>query len=427
MFLAGKFAHHLRWLVLSSTMRLTLLLSAVFSLGMVLAIIASLALGRDAILDRVDDQLLSLAATVEVDEASGDEFSLIIAPLDELEDLPRAFGRVASNGGGTVSLDDDFRRSEEWRVLVARDSENTPILIAVPLDDSDDALELLGGVLWSTAGIVLVFVLGIGLGAGLLTQRRFQRIKATLDDLAAGDLQARTGVSQSSDDLGDVALQLDATASELERLVAQTRNLSASLAHDLRTPLARLSARLEALPEGEERNAALEEATRLSSIFDTIMRVARIEAGQGRDGFEVLDLGELATEVAEVFGPVIEGNAKTIIVDVAHPATVQADRKMLIQAMANLVQNAIIHGGSQITVFAHGASIGVADDGDGVDPSHFEDMVKPMVRLDAARHSDGSGLGLALVRAVADRHNGRLQLAEEKPQGLRVSINFTEL
>lgn len=411
----------------SSTLQLTLLLSVIFALGMVLAIFASLAFGRDALLRRVDDQLLSLAATVEVDEASGDEFSLIIRPLDELGNLPQAFARAARGGGGTVSLDDDFRRSEDWRVLVASDSENTPILIAVPLDDSEDALDLLGGVLWSTAGVVLVFVLLIGLGAGLLAQRRFQRIKVTLDDLAAGDLQARTGVSRSSDDLGDVALQLDATASELERLVVQTRNLSASLAHDLRTPLARLQARLEALPNGEERSAALEEASRLSGIFDTIMRVARIEAGQGREGFEALNLGELAREVAEIFGPVVEDNAKTIILDVANPATLQADRKMLIQAMANLIQNAIVHGGSQITLFANGTSIGVSDDGEGVDPSHFEDMIKPMVRLDAARNSDGSGLGLALVRAVADRHNARLQLAREKPHGLRVTINFTEL
>lgn len=411
----------------SSTLQLTLLLSAIFALGMVLAIFASLAFGRDALLRRVDEQLLSLAATVEVDEESGDEFSLIIRPLDELGNLPQAFARAARGGGGTVSLDDDFRRSEDWRVLVARDSENTPILIAVPLDDSEDALDLLGGVLWSTAGVVLVFVLLIGLGAGLLAQRRFQRIKVTLDDLAAGDLQARTGVSRSSDDLGDVALQLDATASEFERLVVQTRNLSASLAHDLRTPLARLQARLEALPDGEERSAALEEASRLSGIFDTIMRVARIEASQGREGFEAFNLGELAREVAEIFGPVVEDNAKTIILDVANPATLQADRKMLIQAMANLIQNAIVHGGSQITLFANGTSIGVSDDGEGVDPSHFEDMIKPMVRLDAARNSDGSGLGLALVRVVADRHNARLQLAQEKPHGLRVTINFTEL
>jgi len=428
MSLGDKLVDRLRWLVRSSTLRLTLLLSIIFALGMMVAIVLSLALGRDAVLRRVDESLLSLAATIEVDDASSDSFSVIMRPLDELDDLPRAFARIAREGGGTVNLQEEFRRSDDWRVLLARDNENTPVLIAVPLDDSEDALDLLSGVLWSTAGFVLIFVLGIGLGAGLLAQRRFQRIKAMLDDLADGDLQARTGLTRSSDDLGDLALQLDATASQLERLVAQTRNLSAGLAHDLRTPLARLQARLEALPEGEERGAALQEAGRLSGIFDTIMRVARIEAGQGSDGFEAVDLGELVTDVAEIFGPVVEDSQKQLSVDIDAPNTVQADRKMLVQALANLIQNAIVHGGSHITLFAKGPLLGVADDGEGVDPALFDEIIKPMVRLDAARESEGSGLGLALVRAVADRHTtAQLQLAQQNPHGLRVTLNFTDL
>jgi signal transduction histidine kinase len=431
MFLGGKLARQVRWLVRSSTLRLTLLLSTIFALGMVLAIFLSLGIGRDAVLERVDESLLSLAASVEVEDASSNNLSVIIRPLDETDDLPRAFTRAARSGGGTVNLQDDFRRSEDWRVLVARDSDNTPVLIAVPLDDSEDALDLLSGVLWSTAGVLLVFAMAIGLIAGLLAQRRFQRIKGTLDELADGDLQARTGVSKSTDDLGDLAVQLDGTASQLEQLVAQTRNLSASLAHDLRTPLARLQARLEALPEGNERTSALEEAGRLSGIFDTIMRVARIEAGQGRDGFATVDLGELLTEIAEIFAAVVEDAGKQITLDLSDPATVHADKKMLIQAIANLIQNAIVHGGPQITLFAHGPSIGVADNGAGVDPSLFDEIVKPMVRLDAARESEGTGLGLALVRAVADRHKARLVLASnfanEDPSGLSVSLNFTDL
>ena len=78
-------------------------------------------------------------------------------------------------------------------------------------------------------------------------------------------------------------------------------------------------------------------------------------------------------------------------------------------------------------MFAHGGAIGVADDGDGVDPSEFAEIVKPMVRLDAARESDGTGLGLALVRAVADRHDAKLRLTENNPNGLRVTLEFTEM
>lgn len=252
--------------------------------------------------------------------------------------------------------------------MIAEDDDDEPILIALPLDDSEDALDLLGGALWTTAAVVLVFVLAIGLGAGLLVQRRLVRINGTLHRLAAGDLQARTGVERSSDDLDDLARQLDTTAGELERLVAQTRHLSASLAHDLRTPLARLRARLEMLSEGAERNDALEEAARLSGIFDTIMRVARIEAKHGTDGFEPVDLATLAKELADTFGPVVEDSGKQLTVATDLAATVDADRKMLVQALANLIQNAIVHGGTDITLFASGRDIGVVDNGTGVDP-----------------------------------------------------------
>ena len=100
---------------------------------------------------------------------------------------------------------------------------------------------------------------------------------------------------------------------------------------------------------------------------------------------------------------------------------------MLVQAMANLIQNALVHGGTEVTLFANGPEVGVADNGPGADPAQFEEIIKPLVRLDAAREGDGTGLGLALVRAVADRHGAKLILSENTPRGLRVSIKFTNL
>ncbi|WP_434054921.1 MAG: HAMP domain-containing sensor histidine kinase [Roseibium sp.] len=427
MSLAGKLAAPVRWLLRSSALRLTLLLSGLFAVGMAVAIVVALTLGRDAVLQRVDTSLAGLAAAVEADDLERDTFSVIIRPVSALSGLPKAFARVAERGGGTVSLDKDFRRSESWRVLITEDSEGKPVLIAVPLDDSLDALELLGNILWTTAGIVVGVALAIGLAAGYLAQRRLKRINETLGRLADGDLKARTGNRRSSDDLDDLARRLDRTAGELERLVSQTRYLSASIAHDLRTPLARLRARLEMMPDGEERGAALEEAERLSGIFDTIMRIARIEAGVGTDGFNKVALGDLLQEVAGIYEAVIEDSGKHLDISVESPDTVLADRQMLVQALANLIQNALVHGGARITLFAQGNEIGVADNGNGVDPAAFEEIVKPMVRLDAARESDGTGLGLALVRAVADRHDAKLLLTENAPSGLRVALKFTEL
>lgn len=427
MSLALKLLGKLRWLLRSSTLRLALMLSAIFAIGFAIAIFVALTLGEDANERRVDASLSALAGATELEDMTEDRPGMILRSTDDLRGLPKRFQRTVQRGGGTVHLEREFLGSEVWRVLVTEDSEGTPVMVAVSLEDTEETQALLAGFLWITAAIVVALTLVVGLITGLLAQRRLSRIGDTLGLLAAGDLAARTGHLRSKDDLDDVARQLDVTAAELERLVTQTRHLSASIAHDLRTPLARLRAQLEMLPKGDARGAALEEASRLSDIFDTIMRVARIEAAQGTDGFETVDVAELLEDVAEIFGPVVEDEGKSLTLDLVDAGQVQADRKMLFQAIANLIQNALVHGGAQITLFAAGRSFGVADNGAGVDPAQYSEIIKPMVRLDAARTRDGSGLGLALVRAVADRHSARLELSKHQPSGLRVTLNFANL
>lgn len=431
MSLAARLLARLAWLRRSSMVRLSLLLSLLFALGMTAAIFIALSLGQNAIERRVDATLIALAQTATLAEAGGENPSMIMRAADDLRGLPSPFRRAVGRGGGTIELDNDFMRSDIWRVLVASDSIGAPIMVAVPLEESEQAQELLTGILWTTTLIVIGLALAIGLITGLLAQRRMALVRGTLGQLAEGNLSARTGHSRSRDDLDDIAGQVDKTAQELEKLVAQTRHLSASIAHDLRTPLARLRSRLEMLPEGDARSDALEEANRLSGIFDTIMRVARIEAAQGREGFETVALGDLAEELEEIFGPVVEDEGKTLSLAVKAPGTVSADRQMLIQAMANLIQNALVHGGNEIVLIAESTSLGVADNGAGVEATAYSEIIKPMVRLDSARSTDGTGLGLALVRAVADRHGARLTLSPltppQDPPGLQVTLNFADL
>lgn len=431
MSLANRITKHLGWLWRSSTLRLSLMLSTIFAIGMTVTLLIAIEVGEDAFENSVDDTLEALAGTAALEDAEGDSPDMILRSLDDLQGLPRPFRRAIEREGGTVQLDHDYQRSETWRVLVTEDSNGGGIMIAVPIEDSNRAQELLAGVLWASAALVIAVTLALGFGTGLLAQRRLVRINHTLHRLGAGDLGARTGLTRSKDDLDDIAQELDRTASELERLVAQARHLSGSIAHDLRTPLARLRARLEALPEGEERGAALEEATRMTGIFDTIMRVARIEAAHGSDGFEPVPLGQLIDEVAETFGPVVEDAGKRLTLDVIAASTVMADRQMLVQAIANLIQNALVHGGDDITLFARGPALGVADNGAGVPSDQYDEIIKPMVRLDSARSTEGTGLGLALVRAVADRHGATLTLTPndvaQHPKGMQVTLNFAEL
>ena len=425
--MANRLWERIKWLRRSSMVRLSLLLSVIFALGFAIAIFVALTLGRDANERRVDASLTALASAAVLEESRGDSPAMILRATNDLGGLPDPFHRAVQRDGGTVQLRNDYLRSDIWRVLVAQDGAGTPIMLAVPLEDSEQAQELLAGIMWTTAAVVIGLTLAIGLVAGVLAQRRLARIDATLGQLASGNLTARTGQQNARDDLDQMARRLDNTAGELERLVTQTRNLSASIAHDLRTPLARLRAQLEMLPSGDEKGAALEEANRLSDIFDTIMRVARIEAAQGRQGFEPVAMDALAKDVAEIFGPVIEDEGKSLTLQISEPARVDADHQMLIQALANLIQNAIVHGGDTVTLIAEGTSIGVADNGPGVDPGQYEEITKPMVRLDSARSRDGSGLGLALVRAVAERHGAKLEMSPVAPHGLRITLNFANL
>ncbi len=427
MSLASKLVGRLRWLLRVSTLRLSLLLSVIFAVGFAIAIFVALTLGEDANERRVDDSLSALAGASMLDGSASDGPDMILRARDDLQGLPSPFRRAVGRGGGTVHLHDDLRGSNVWRVLVSEDSNGQPVVVALPLEDSEEAQALLASILWTTAAVVIALTLAIGFITGILAQKRLSRIDRTLGMLAQGDLSARTGLARSKDDLDDIARQLDITAAELERLVTQTRHLSASIAHDLRTPLARLHAQLEMLPDGEARGAALEEASRLSGIFDTIMRVARIEAAQGTDGFEATDITALLKDVAETFGPVVEDEGKTLTLDLSGSGHVQADRQMLVQALANLIQNALVHGGTEITLFSNGPAFGVADNGQGVDPEQFSEIIKPMVRLDAARTRDGSGLGLALVRAVTDRHGAKLELSTSQPGGLKATLNFADL
>ena len=427
MSLASKVLGRLRWLLRSSTLRLSLLLSVIFAFGFGVAVFVALTLGEDANERRVDDSLSALAGASILDGSASDGPEMILRARDDLQGLPSPFRRAVERGGGTVHLRNDLRGSDVWRVLVSEDSNGLPVVVALPMEDSEEAQALLASILWTTAAVVVASTLAIGFITGILAQKRMSRIDRTLGMLAQGDLSARTGLARSKDDLDDIARQLDVTAAELERLVTQTRHLSASIAHDLRTPLARLQAQLEMLPDGEARGAALEEASRLSGIFDTIMRVARIEAAQGTDGFEAVDLTALLKDIAETFGPVVEDEGKTLALDLSGSGRVHADRQMLVQALANLIQNALIHGGAEITLFSNGKAFGVADNGKGVDPEQFSEIIKPMVRLDAARTRYGSGLGLALVRAVADRHGAKLELSTNQPSGLKATLNFADL
>lgn len=417
------------WVRHSSLMRLTLLFTAIFTLAFLLVAVVTVYLVDRQTLVRIDAELQATASQIDdlddIDLPPG----TFAFTADRKNDLPRPIGRIRTSWDGFATLDQfEFRGEKDWRVLVIEQDDEW-IAVIKSLSDREDVIETMTGVYAVTAGVALVLVIGLGIWIATKAQRRFSLIKLTLEDLAKGDLKARVGLKHHDDDIGALASALDKTADQLERLVAQTRNLGANIAHDLRTPLARMSINLQQAQDGDAGGLerAFDDLDRLSSTFDAIMRIARIEANRSETDLAPVDLGDLATTVSELFSPVLEDEGKTLALKITSPATIAADKDLLIQALGNLIQNARVYGGDQVTLFVNGTNIGVSDNGQGVPDDMLDKIIQPMVRLDKTRQSDGAGLGLSMVGAVADRHDATLTLRNLQPSGLEINLNFAKM
>ena len=369
---------------------------------------------------------LSIEARLAADR-SGQEFYLLVAPDGR---------RVAGNLSGVP-------RSPGWGEGTVRtpDGQEAPVmLLATPLRDGGAlvvgrdlsavrALEqrLLGSALW-VGGAVLALGLAGGLLIGRSVARRAAAMEASLAAVQGGALDRRLAVGPGGDEFDRLAARINATLDRLQALMAALREVTDDIAHDLRTPLTRLRQRLDAAaaaPTPEAIAAAQREADALLDIFAALLRIAQVESGTQRAGFAAVDLSAVAESVAEVYAPAAVERGQALSTAIAPGVTLTGDRALLTQMIANLVENAIRHGrdGGRIALSVTPREVTVTDDGPGIPEAERERVFRRFHRLDAARSTPGSGLGLALVRAVADLHGIGIALEDAGP-GLRVRLTL---
>jgi signal transduction histidine kinase len=259
--------------------------------------------------------------------------------------------------------------------------------------------------------------------------RRLDAIAGVVDAAGEGDLSRRVAMAAGGQDAFDrLAQHLNAMLNRTEALMGELRVVTDALAHDLRSPLARLRAKTEqaaTLPDGPAREAALDgllvETDLVMRMLTMVMEISRSEA-VSRDRFTRVSPAELVDEIAELYGPVVEdaGQAFTVAID-ADPAPMALHRELMSQAIGNLIDNAMKHAGSggslvlRLTQDQAEVAIQVEDRGPGIAEEDRAQALKRFGRLDTARSTPGAGLGMALIEAVARLHGGRFELADNAP------------
>ena len=292
-----------------------------------------------------------------------------------------------------------------------------------------------------TLGWGLALTLLLGLAGGFLMSRgmlgRVDAINRTTRRIMAGDLSQRIALKGSRDEFDQLAANLNAMLDQIERLLGGMRQVTDNIAHDLRTPLNRLRSRIEVAllqqPGRVETRALLEatlaDAQAMIGTFNALLDIARAEAGSDRGGFEEVDLTALGRDLADLYRPVAEDKQLKFEYHCMPGLAMRANRHLLAQALANLLDNAVKYtppgGGVRLDVGrgASGPVIAVTDSGPGIPEADRARALQRFVRLDATRSTPGSGLGLSLVDAVAKLHGAELMLTDNRP-GLKVSLAF---
>ena len=283
----------------------------------------------------------------------------------------------------------------------------------------------------ATAGLTIALAVTMALLSalvvGFVISRRTHLIAETAAELASGNFGARVPIEGTGDGFDHLRQQMNLMAERIGVLVAQLGTVSGALAHDLRSPVARLSAAIDlALARASEPHpiealqAARADADALQAMLETALEISLIEGGAVEDRRRPLDLASVVEDLVELYEPLAEQSDVRLEARLA-AVTAPADRELISRALANLIDNALKYGGAAVTVSTSQrqdpegegwAEIAVEDNGPGIAPADRARAVERFVRLDDARTRPGGGLGLAMVAAVARLHGGSLALSD---------------
>jgi signal transduction histidine kinase len=307
------------------------------------------------------------------------------------------------------------------------------LLIGRPREDLDGFTHALAVALGWAIGLLILLAAAAGISTSRRSVSRIETINATSRRIMQAGLGQRIPKRGTGDEWDELSDNLNSMLDRIEELVAAHREVSDNIAHDLRTPLTRMRGRLEraaarVLEPAQYQALIGDTIAELDGIlrtFASLLRISQIEAHERNAGFRNIELAALVREVVELFDAAAEEHGMRLELSGDEAVRVHGDRDLLFEAVANLIDNALKHGkgGGRVTVSVRPGEVAVSDFGPGIPVEERKSVLQRFYRLERSRSSQGAGLGLSLVAAVAGLHGARLEMADNNP-GLRITLLF---
>jgi signal transduction histidine kinase len=312
-------------------------------------------------------------------------------------------------------------------VFVARRrSDGSVLLLGRSLNEVYRLQETMRSAFFATILPTVLLALAAGAFVSRRASQRLLTIRHAIERVMQGELHARLPVRRSSDHLNEVVVAVNLMLDEIVRLLAQIKSVGDNIAHDLKTPLALMRARLERGVAAQSFDVlhtaagdAMVDLDRALGTVTALLRISELESRTRRRAFEAVDVSALVREVYELFEPLAGTRGITMRLEAASARPLQGDRALLQEAVVNLVDNAIKFtpsGGSIVLQCGDGAAlIRVADTGPGVAAEEREQIFKRFYRSRAARGVPGVGLGLSMAATIVELHGLELRVRDNAP------------
>jgi signal transduction histidine kinase len=337
---------------------------------------------------------------------------------------PELQGNSKAQTVSITRVDGSGRETQVARALVEPLSDGHTLVIGRSLEEVAEVI----GIVERVVAVGLMAALGLGIVAGawlsMRTQNRIEEVNRRIQRIVAGELQQRLPAHGTSEPLDKLATLVNRMLDEIEALIRSLAGIGDDIAHDLRTPLARVRIGLERSRMNaksiEDLRAAVDQAIagidHAVSIVTALLRIREIEQTRRLEGFDNVNLAELVREIGDLYEPIADEKNLALAVKAEAELTVRGDRDLLFEAVANLVDNAVKftpNGGRVevcLTCLGSDGIVRVSDTGPGVAEGERDLLVQRFYRSDQSRHTKGLGLGLSLVAAIVKLHGFRFSI-----------------